>query len=97
MMRLVFAFTLIGCSTRVIDLGRDATVDTKAPMPDATSCRCRITSCRVAADCAMIGGACGPDFYCVGDFGPCTTDTQCQATNPNGLCTKTTDSTTPCP
>jgi hypothetical protein len=89
-----------GCTAEIVDLGRgdaavDAAVDVAIDAP--TSCRCRITPCRVAGDCALIGGACGPDSYCVGDFGPCAHDADCRATASASACTTGTTSTTPCP
>ena len=96
MTRLVLVLGLCACSTKVVELGipdakRDAATDADS------GCRCRITPCRVVGDCAVIGGACGSDFYCVGDFGPCTTDSQCQATVTGSVCTQGSDSTAPCP
>jgi len=85
-----------GCAAKVIELGGtpDAGIDAR---PDAASaCRCRITPCRVSGDCALIGGACGPDFYCVGDFGACTADTDCQATVTSSVCTAGATSTVAC-
>jgi hypothetical protein len=76
------------CDAVVVDLGRagaDAAPDASTG-DDASPCRCRITPCRDAGDCTQIGGACGTDFYCVGDFGACTTDAQCQATVADSFC-----------
>jgi hypothetical protein len=97
MIRAVLAVALVaGCDTRVVDIGAiDAAVDGSIAV-DASTCRCRITMCRVAGDCALIGGACGPDFYCVGDFGSCSTDLGCQATVTSSVCTQGAASTTPC-
>jgi hypothetical protein len=92
---LAIVVVLGACDTRVIDLGRDASHD--GAMQDASTCRCRLTPCRVTGDCSLIGGACGPDFYCVGDFGACATTAQCQATATDSVCTLGTTSTTPCP
>jgi len=94
---VVAALVLASCQAKVVELGRvDAGVDGPILPIDASSCRCRIMPCRVVGDCAVIGGACGPDFYCVGDFGPCTGDLSCQATVTGSVCTKDTASTTPC-
>jgi hypothetical protein len=95
---LVFAFT--GCKPRIVELGKadaatDATIDATATI-DASTCRCRITPCRVDGDCAVIGGACGADLYCVGDFGPCSLDAQCQATATASVCTRGAMSTVGC-
>jgi hypothetical protein len=97
MIRVALVATLLaGCDAKVIELGRvDAAVD-GSPAIDAPVCRCRIMPCRVVGDCALIGGACGPDFYCVGDFGPCTSDLACQATVTGSVCTQGTASITPC-
>lgn len=84
---------LAACEHKVVDLGIDA-VGMQAP--DASLCRCRITQCRVPGDCALIGGACGADFFCVGDFGACSTAQQCQATVTNSVCTTATDTTAAC-
>jgi hypothetical protein len=91
------ANALLGCKTKVVELGiPDARVDAaKADAP--STCRCRITPCRVAGDCAAIGGACGADLFCVGDFGTCTNDSDCQATVSSSVCTQGTTSTTACP
>ena len=93
-----------GCQTKVVDLGRvDAPIDTPVDarrdatlVVDATSCRCRITPCRVSGDCALVGGVCGTDNYCVGDFGPCTSNAECQATATGSVCTTSTSSTASC-
>jgi hypothetical protein len=85
---LVACLACFACDAVVVDLGRagaDAAPDASTT-PDATPCRCRIMDCRDAGDCTQIGGPCGTDFYCVGDFGACTTDAQCQATVPNSFC-----------
>ncbi len=96
MMRAVLiALAFTGCKTRIVELGKaDAAID--ATPIDASTCRCRITPCRVASDCTAIGGACGPDLYCVGDFGPCSLDTQCQTTAAMSVCTQSTTSTAGC-
>lgn len=99
MTRTVLLLLAVGaCKTEVVELGKvDAAVDAARDAPaDATACRCRITPCRVPGDCAVIGGACGPDFYCVGDFGACTLDSQCQATVTGSVCTQGTASTLAC-
>jgi hypothetical protein len=89
---------LAGCSPKVVELGTpDAPPDTSASDDSGSSCRCRITPCRVPGDCALIGGACGPDFFCVGDFGACTTTTQCQTTVTDSKCTVSATSTVVCP
>ena len=88
------ASLLLGCHARTVDLGRDAMTD--GPAIDGSTCRCRITPCRGTPDCALIGGACGPDQFCVGDFGSCTTDSICQQQATDSVCTKATDSTTSC-
>ena len=91
---VLLVLALAACKTEVVELGKvDAAVDAPA---DATTCRCRITPCRVPGDCAVIGGACGADFYCVGDFGACTLDSQCQATVTGSVCTQGTASTLAC-
>lgn len=92
----LLAVLLAGCKTQIVELGKaDAAVDATA-LVDASTCRCRIMPCRVIGDCAVIGGVCGPDFYCVGDFGPCSLDTQCQATATSSVCTQGTTSTLAC-
>jgi hypothetical protein len=81
--------TLTACDAVVVDLGRqgaDAASDGPPAGADATTCRCRITECRDAEDCLEIGGECGADFYCVGDFGACTTDAQCRSTVASSFC-----------
>ncbi len=93
---VVFAFAIAACETRVVDLGIDAPIDTPPSTIDAATCRCRINRCRTADDCVLIGGACGPDFYCVGDFGACTTDAECQMRAIDSVCVTAADSTTAC-
>ena len=97
-MKLAFAMLLAlgACEATIVDLGREPGHDASTTK-DASTCTCRITMCRVAGDCSLIGGACGPDFYCVGDFGSCSTATQCQATVTSSACTVSATSTTPCP
>jgi hypothetical protein len=86
---LLACLACVACDAVVVDLGRagaDAAPDASTT-PDATPCRCRIMDCRDAGDCTDIGGACGTDFYCVGDLGACTPDAQCQAIHPgNSFC-----------
>jgi len=92
-----FLLALGSCKLQVVDLGRgDAAIDSQIDAP-ASTCRCRIRACRAPSDCALIGGACGADFYCVGDFGSCTVDSQCQATVTSSVCTLGTASTVACP
>ncbi len=95
---LVVLAALAGCDESVVELGIDAPTDSPAGPRDAPStCRCRILMCRVPADCAAIGGACGGDQRCVGDFGACTTNAQCVMMGPAGsVCTMSSTSTTPC-
>lgn len=88
------ALALVACRDRTVELGIDAQSVTLPT--DASSCRCRITPCRTAGDCALIGGACGPDFYCVGDFGACSTTTMCQATATASVCVASATSTSVC-
>ena len=84
------------CTPRTIELGHvDAAADTVHS--DASTCRCRITPCRVPGDCALVGGVCGADMFCVGDFGACTTSAQCQATATDSICTASATSTALCP
>jgi hypothetical protein len=84
----VLALALAACDAEIIDLGRNATdASVDAPV-DAAACRCRIAPCRASSECAIIGGACGADFYCVGDFGPCSTDSDCRATVTDSVCTR---------
>jgi hypothetical protein len=93
------ALVAIACSPRVVELGTpDAAAPRDAPVDAPVStCRCRITPCRVSGDCALTGGVCGTDLYCVGDFGACTTSSQCQATFTASQCTQGTTSIAPCP
>jgi hypothetical protein len=92
----LFALACTACSPRVVELGKpDAAHD--AASDAAATCRCRITPCRLASDCALTGGTCGADFYCTGDFGPCTTTAQCQATLATSRCTLGTTSVLSCP
>jgi hypothetical protein len=93
---LALVLVIASCETKIIDLGIDGAVDGVIVPVDASTCACRITPCRAAADCALIGGACGPDFYCVGSFGSCSTDSQCQATSASSVCTKAADSIVGC-
>jgi hypothetical protein len=91
------ALVATACSPRVVELGvPDAAHDAPADMA-APSCRCRIAPCRFVSDCAPTGGTCGPDFYCTGDFGSCTTNAQCQAQVATSQCTQGTTSVLPCP
>jgi hypothetical protein len=95
MMRaLLLALAGTACSPRVVELGKP---DAAGAVDAASTCRCRITPCRLASDCTLTGGTCGADFYCTGDFGPCTATTQCQATAANSQCTQGTTSILPCP
>jgi hypothetical protein len=89
------AVVLASCQAKVVDLGRDAGVDSTTST-DASTCTCRINSCRAPSDCTLIGGTCGADQFCVGQFATCSTDAQCQAITANSVCTKAADSTTPC-
>jgi hypothetical protein len=94
--RALLLLALAACSTKVVDLGiPDAASD--APADASGTCRCRITPCRVAGDCALIGGACGADFYCVGDFGACHSNADCQATVTGSVCAQSSTSTAACP
>ena len=84
---LLACLACVACDAVVVDLGRtgaDAAPDS-SPTPDSNLCVCRVMDCRDAGDCTMTGGACGTDFYCVGNFGACTSDAQCTA-DPNGFC-----------
>ena len=86
------------CDAVVVDLGRsgaDAAPDATTG-DDASPCRCRIMDCRDMGDCTQIGGACGTDFYCVGDFLGCTSDAQCQTIVPNSFCAASTTSVLAC-
>ncbi len=98
MIRIALAtlVVLAACATKTVELGNpiDAAID--APL-DASLCRCRITPCRIMADCAAIGGACGGDGYCVGDLGVCSTMAQCTALDPGSVCTASSTSTLACP
>jgi hypothetical protein len=98
LIRAFASLALMACSPRVVELGKvDAAVDARIDAPTPPACRCRITPCRVAGDCAATGGTCGADFYCIGDFGPCTTTAQCMTTVTTSVCTLSATSTTPCP
>jgi hypothetical protein len=93
---LGLALALAGCATKAVELGiPDAKGDAAADA--ASTCRCRIAPCRSAGDCALTGGTCGADLYCVGDFGACNTNAQCQQTVASSVCTQSTTSTAPCP
>ncbi|CAN5186460.1 hypothetical protein BH11MYX1_BH11MYX1_05430 [soil metagenome] len=87
---------LVACRATIVDLGRDAGRDASTAV-DAARCTCRITPCRIAAECVLTGGTCGADFYCTGAFGSCATTAQCEATVANSQCTTNATSTTPCP
>ncbi len=88
------ALALGACRDRTVELGVDA--QGVIVTADASLCRCRITPCRTAGDGALIGGACGPDFYCVGDFGACSTTSMCQATATASVCVASATSTAVC-
>ena len=49
----IIATVLAACQAKVVDLGRDAGADTTTTR-DASTCTCRINSCRVTGDCALI-------------------------------------------
>lgn len=94
---LVAVVLLAGCEEKIVDLGIDAPIDAPSEDAETATCRCRIPRCSSAADCALTGGVCGPDLYCVGDFGACTTDAECHAIGPAGsLCVESATSTVPC-
>jgi hypothetical protein len=89
---------LAACQARTVELGKvDAAAAIDSALPDASLCRCRLNSCRVPGDCTLTGGVCGPDSYCVGDFGACSTASQCQATATASTCTASATSIAPCP
>jgi hypothetical protein len=93
---LALALAVAACSTKQVELGiADARID--APTDAASTCRCRISPCRTAGDCALVGGTCGADLYCTGDFGACLTNADCQRTVTASMCTQGTTSTAPCP
>lgn len=96
MIRAALALALAGCQAKIVDLGRDGAVDS-VMFQDAAGCVCRITPCRVTGDCSLIGGVCGADLYCVGSFGSCTSDAECQATATGSVCTQSASSTAACP
>jgi hypothetical protein len=98
MRSLALLLAAVGCRAQVIELGTpDAASDAVRADAPASTCVCRLTPCRLAADCALTGGTCGGDFFCTGDFGPCTSAAACQATAAASVCTISATSTTACP
>ena len=88
-MRALIVLLLAGCSTRVVDLGKqgpDAAIDAS---PTATTCRCRLP-CNTATGtgCEAIGSTCGVDGYCSAAVGACspTTPQPCNPSYPTSTC-----------
>jgi hypothetical protein len=94
---MIAVVLLAGCEEKIVDLGIDAPIDAPSEDAETTTCRCRIPRCASAADCALTGGVCGPDLFCVGDFGACSVDGDCRATGPaTAICAQSTTSTVAC-